>query len=189
MAAAVEGAVARVKHGDGQQHVRRRLAPDGRRLTDGDRHGVRKKFCPQCAHGLVRLVGHDGKLAPLRVQLPQQRVNAEVGGGLDAAVGGIVGVILCQQRLKECAVRSGGYGQLHQPPRSVAERGAHLLPRTFRQAVAGERAVHGGGQVGERVEQRAVEVEKYGCIAHIMSLLCYGTLITHFAYGVNKKTS
>ena len=68
-------------------------------------------------------------------------------------------------------------------------RGAHLLPRALRQAVAGERAVHGGGQVGERVEQRAVEVEKYGCIAHIMSLLCYGTLITHFAYGVNQKTS
>ena len=94
-------------HG-GQQHVRRRLAPDGRRLADGDRHGVREKLCPQCAHGLVRLVGHDGKLAPLRVQLLQQRVNAGVGGSLDAAVGGIVGVILCQQRLKECAVRSGG---------------------------------------------------------------------------------
>ena len=123
------------------------------------------------------------------MQLKQQRGDTGVGGSLDAAVGGVVGVVFRQQRFEQRTVRSGWHGQLHQPPGPVAERGAHLLPRALRQAVAGERAVHGGGQVGERVEQRAVEVEKYGCIAHIMSLLCSGTLITHFAYGVNQKTS
>lgn len=83
------------------------------------------------------------ELAPLRVRSAQQRGDAGVGGGLDAAVGGVVGVVFRQQRLKQRAVRSGRDGQLHQPPGPIAERGAHLLPRALRQAVAGERAVHG----------------------------------------------
>ena len=100
------------------------------------------------------------------MQRAQQRGDAGVGGGLDAAVGGVVGVVFRQQRLKQRAVCSGWDGQLHQPPGPIAERGAHLLPRALRQAVAGECAVHGGSQVAERVEQRAVEVKKYGCVAH-----------------------
>ena len=102
----------------------------------------------------------------MRAQHAQQRGDAGVGGGLNAAVGGIVGVVFRQQRLEQRAARARRDGQLHQPPRPVAERGAHLLPRALRQTVAGERAVHGGGQVAERVEQRAVEVKKYRCVVH-----------------------
>ena len=121
------------------------------------------------------------------MQLKQQRGDTGVGGSLDAAVGGVVGVVFRQQRFEQRTVRSGWHGQLHQPPGPVAERGAHLLPRALRQAVAGERAVHGGGQVAECVEQRAVEVKKYGCVVHKTYLLCSGTLIAHFPPAVNRK--
>ncbi len=64
-------------------------------------------------------------------------------------------------------VLATGDGTHHEHLHSVAHKAAHLVERTLGQSVGPEGIVATGGQVGERGEQRAVEVEYIGVEAEL----------------------
>ena len=60
------------------------------------------------------------------------------------------------------AVRASGKDSLDQPIDSVADVVANQINGYRRQAEIGQRAIAGLVQIGKRVDQCAVEVERYG---------------------------
>ena len=62
-------------------------------------------------------------------------------------------------------------GTAHEAAHAVAQKAAHRIEGQGRQGVAREGVVDGGGEVGQGVKQRAVEVENESCV-HIV-VFCF----------------
>ena len=147
-----------------EHHVRRGLAGRGRTFAEGRHAG--EEFLRQLTGRAVGLVGHDGHPAALPRQPLQQLRHAGIGPGQHAGVGLIPRLIVPHDGVeirRILPLRQQGGDQLH---RAVAKTLPHLLAGAPGIAVLCHRVVDGGGQIVQRIQQRAVHVKQISLICH-----------------------
>ena len=72
---------------------------------------------------------------------------------------GVIGIERLEDRFDLRLVRACGDGALDQLPDAVADKRAHLRKRSGRKALRGKRIIQSLPQIGQRVEQRPVQVK------------------------------
>jgi len=140
----------------------RGFAAGERVAADDARHAVRKpQFAQQLARRTFGLVGDDGGADPQRVE-PVEHVRH---AGKDAAVYGdmrfIIGHQLAEERLRASIRDAARRGKtlFQHVQRALSDHRPHLCFRQRRAADQRQRVIDGGGEVAERIDQGAVEVE------------------------------
>ena len=150
----------------------------GSQLPDDLEHGVRAGFFANALlraracgektreillrerlHGVIGLIGDDGGDNAVRPQLPQQLRNAGIGLCKVRAVDGVIGVERRENGVDLRLVRPGRDGAHNQLPDAVADERAHLRKRSGRKALRGKGVVEPLPQIGQRVEQRPVQIK------------------------------
>ena len=108
----------------------------------------------------LELVGGYGQLHAPADEFGEQFGNAGVGFGADVEVVGVVGYeVGPHQRHVFRRPQRLGQGPFDQPHDAVAHETAVGFVGVLRQSAQSERRVAGHGQVADRVDQRAVEIE------------------------------
>ena len=104
------------------------------------------------------LVGDEREVVAGGAQRAQAGIDAGIGR---RAVGQMLGVGGGDFPRGQIGLDGGAFeGALGQDPHAVAHVGRHFFQRQGRQAVERAHGVDGGGQIGARVDQCAVEVEQ-----------------------------
>ena len=128
-------------------------------LADGHIHQSAEEMLAERLRGRIKLVAHHGHGLASGLQFPEQRHDAVVGLRGVEAVLQIVLAEDAERRLEERVVVAIGHGPLDEFPHAVAHKPAHVVGAVLGQLHGAHGMVATGGQVGQGVEQRTVEVE------------------------------
>ena len=131
-------------------------------FADGNGYDGGEKALMQLRHGRLELVRHDGQAQTAVGQALQQGHDTLVGTRLVEAMLHIMGAKGGEDLFKQLGRGLSGYTLLHQATDAIPQEAAHVLDGTRGKAVETESMVDTGRQIGQRIEQGAVEVEHPG---------------------------
>jgi hypothetical protein len=117
--------------------------------------------------GGVHLVGIYRRPDPGAAHRVQQVGNAAVGVGGFVYVGEIIITEIGQGPAEDFVIGVLGDRPAHGAGDAVADQVPHFLPRAKGKTLEAKRVVHCSGQVVQRVQQRAVQVEYHKFVFHI----------------------
>ena len=158
---------------DGEDRIRRGLFPHAVLRPGGGGEQTREILRRERLHGVVRLVRYQRADHALRLQLLQQREDPVIRHGQVGAVPGVVGVEGFVDGVHLRLARPGRDGAFDELPDAVADEGADLRHRPRGEALRAERVVDALPQVGQRVEERAVEIKDRKLIHGTFSLSAF----------------
>ena len=132
------------------------FASHGGTLANGRGDVVGKKALIQRLHGGMEFVGDNRHANTARLEFGEQGHDAGIGRSEVQTMRHVIGSKTGKDLLEVTFAKMLAHSVFHEKTNAVAQETAHLGGGAFGESVLTQSVVHGVGQIGQRVQKRAV---------------------------------